>query len=56
MSVVHPDTSNFETYVSTGGIAMDIAPTDKRVIGLDVHQAQITGRVMIEQPDGSVRD
>ena len=35
---------------------MDIAPVDKRVIGLDVHQAKITGCVMIDQPDGSVTD
>lgn len=33
---------------------MDIAPIYKRVIGLDVHQAQITGCANIEQPDGSV--
>lgn len=33
---------------------MDIAPIYKRVIGLDVHQAQITGCAIIEQPDGSV--
>ena len=33
---------------------MDIVPIYKRVIGLDVHQAQITGRVITEQPDGSV--
>ncbi len=33
---------------------MDIVPLYKRVIGLDVHQAQITGRAITEQPDGSV--
>ncbi len=33
---------------------MDIAPIDKRVIGVEVHQAQITGCAMTEQPDGSV--
>ena len=33
---------------------MDIAPIYKRVIGLDVHQAQITGCAIIELPDGSV--
>ncbi len=33
---------------------MDIVPVYKRVIGLDVHQAQITGCAITEQPDGSV--
>jgi transposase len=33
---------------------MDIAPIYKRVIGLDVHQAQITGCAIVELPDGSV--
>ncbi len=33
---------------------MDIVPTYKRVIGLDVHQAQITGCAITEQLDGSV--
>ena len=33
---------------------MDIVPIYKRVIGLDVHQAQITGCAITEQPDGSV--
>ena len=33
---------------------MDIAPIYKRVIGLDVHQAQITGCAIMEQSDGSV--
>jgi len=33
---------------------MDIVPIYKRVIGLDVHQAQITGCAIIEQSDGSV--
>ena len=33
---------------------MDIVPIYKRVIGLDVHQAQITGCAIIEQADGSV--
>jgi hypothetical protein len=54
ISAEHPDTSSFELYTSTGGIALDIAPIDKRVIGLDVHQAQITGCAMIEQAGGSV--
>ena len=35
---------------------MDIVPIYKRVIGLDVHQAQITGCAITEQPDGSVRE
>jgi transposase len=34
---------------------MDITPIYKRVIGLDVHQAQITGCAIIEQADGSIR-
>jgi transposase len=34
--------------------AMEIVPIYKRVIGLDVHQAQISGCAIIEQPDGSV--
>jgi transposase len=33
---------------------MDIVPIHKRVIGLDVHQAQITGCAITELPDGSV--
>ena len=33
---------------------MDIVPIYKRVIGLDVHQAQITGCAITEQADGSV--
>ena len=33
---------------------MDIVPIYRRVIGLDVHQAQITGCAITEQPDGSV--
>ena len=33
---------------------MDIVLIYKRVIGLDVHQAQITGCAITEQPDGSV--
>ena len=33
---------------------MDITPIYKRVIGLDVHKAQITGCAIIELPDGSV--
>ena len=33
---------------------MDIVPIYKRVISLDVHQAQITGCAITEQPDGSV--
>lgn len=33
---------------------MDIVPIYKRVIGLDVHQAQITGCAIVEHPDGSV--
>ena len=38
----------------TSGKAMDIVPIYKRVIGLDVHQAKITGRAITEQPEGSV--
>ena len=33
---------------------MNIVFIYKRVIGLDVHQAQITGCAIIEQLDGSV--
>ena len=33
---------------------MDITPIYKRVIGLDVHQAQITGCAITEHSDGSV--
>ena len=33
---------------------MDIVPVYKRVTGLDVHQAQITGCAITGQPDGSV--
>ena len=33
---------------------MDIGPMYERVIGLDVHQAQITGCAIIEHADGSV--
>ena len=33
---------------------MDIVPICKRVIGLDVHQAQITGCAIVELPDGSI--
>jgi transposase len=33
---------------------MDITPIHKRVIGLDVHQAQISACAMIEQADGTV--
>lgn len=33
---------------------MDIVPIYKRVIGLDVHQAQITGCAIVELPDGSI--
>lgn len=34
---------------------MELEPIYKRVIGLDVHQAQITACALIEQADGSVR-
>jgi len=33
---------------------MELRPIYKRVIGLDVHQAQISACAIIEQPDGSV--
>lgn len=33
---------------------MELTPVFKRVIGLDVHQAQITACALIELPDGSV--
>jgi len=33
---------------------MELTPIYKRVIGLDVHQAQITACAITEQPDGSV--
>lgn len=34
---------------------MELSPIFKRVIGLDVHQAQITACAIIEAPDGSTR-
>lgn len=34
---------------------MDLIPLHKRVIGLDVHQAQITACALIEAPDGGTR-
>lgn len=34
---------------------MELEPIYKRVIGLDVHQAQITACALIEQADGSIR-
>lgn len=34
---------------------MDLAPLHKRVIGLDVHQAQITACAIIEEADGTIR-
>jgi len=34
---------------------MELTALYKRVIGLDVHQAQITACALIEQPDGSMR-
>lgn len=34
---------------------MDLAPLHKRVIGLDVHQAQITACAIIEEADGTTR-
>lgn len=34
---------------------MDLAPLHKRVIGLDVHQAQISACAIIEEPDGTTR-
>jgi transposase len=34
---------------------MDLAPLHKRVIGLDVHQAQITACAIIEEVDGTTR-
>ena len=33
---------------------MELTPIFKRVIGLDVHQAQITACAIIETPDGQV--
>lgn len=33
---------------------MELTPIYKRVIGLDVHQAQISGHAIMEQADGSV--
>ena len=32
---------------------MDLTPIYKRVIGLDVHQSQISACAVVEQPDGS---
>lgn len=37
------------------GEAMELTPIFKRVIGLDVHQAQITACALIEMPDGTTR-
>lgn len=34
---------------------MELEPIYQRVIGSDVHQAQITACALIEQADGSVR-
>lgn len=34
---------------------MDLAPLHKRVIGLDVHQAQITACAIVEEEDGTTR-
>ena len=34
---------------------MELIPLYKRVIGLDIHQAQITACALIEEPDGSTR-
>jgi transposase len=34
---------------------MDLVALYKRVIGLDIHQAQITACALIEEPDGSMR-
>ena len=39
----HPDTSNFELDASTGKLAIDIAPMDKRAIGPDVAIMESTG-------------
>lgn len=33
---------------------MELTPIYKRVIGLDVHQAQISGCAIVEQADGTV--
>jgi transposase len=33
---------------------MELAALHKRVVGLDVHQAQVTACALIEQPDGSI--
>ena len=34
---------------------MELVALYKRVIGLDIHQAQITACALIEEPDGNVR-
>lgn len=34
---------------------MELVVRYKRVIGLDIHQAQITACALIEEPDGSAR-
>lgn len=34
---------------------MELVALYKRVIGLDIHQAQITACALIEEPDGSAR-
>lgn len=34
---------------------MELVALYKRVIGLDIHQAQITACALIEEPDGSMR-
>ena len=45
--------------VVTGGgvhsIAYELVTMYKRVIGLDVHQAQITACALIEEADGTIR-
>ena len=34
---------------------MELVPIHKRVIGLDVHQAQITACAILEEADGEIR-
>ena len=34
---------------------MELVALYKRVVGLDIHQAQITACALIEEPDGSTR-
>jgi hypothetical protein len=45
----------FHLAVYQKGGSMELSPLYKRVIGLDVHQAQITACALIEDEDGAMR-